>query len=547
MRRILPCLLSLAAGCSVGGGALPEAPRISDELRALGGHTFPITTVSEAAQDWFDRGLAWCYGFHHAEAMRCFDAALAADPNCAMAHWGMAYAAGPHINNMEMSPESAERANRHAQQATRLAAAASPLERALIAAISARYEWPAPDQRRRLDEAYAEGMRRAYEQFGEHPDVASLFAESLMDLRPWDLWREDGSPQPETPEILATLERAMQSWPQHPQANHLYVHAVEASRDPARALPAAARLIDLAPSIGHLQHMPAHVYLRVGRYEDAVAANRRGIAADLALVARTGREGFYEVYRAHNYHFLAYAAMFSGDEQEAIAAAREMTRELPADVVRAMPEVLEFFLAVPLHVLVRFGRWQAVLDEPEPPQWQKSHRAMWHYARGVSLAALGRVDEAVAERGAFTAAVQDVPEGWLVANNPTHDVLAIGAAFLEGEVAFRRGDHDVAFAALRRAVALDEALRYDEPWGWMMPPAHALGALLLEAGRVEEATAVYRADLVRHPENGWALQGLRECLERGGEPAAAAAVHARFRSAWQHATVSIEASCFCRK
>lgn len=547
MQRCALWLSFALAGCAIRDAGTPADPAISTELRALGGHTFRVTTANAAAQDWFDRGLAWCYGFHHEEAKRCFRAALAADPDCAMAHWGLAYASGPHINNMEMSPEAARLAHENAQRAVARRMLASPVERALIDAIAARYTWPAPAERRALDEAYAAAMAKAYALFGEHPDVGSLYAESLMDLRPWDLWREDGSPQPETPTILAALERVMASCPRHPQANHLYIHAVEASRTPGRALPAANRLRGLAPAIGHLQHMPAHIDIRLGRYEAAVEANRQGIAADLAVVARTGREGFYEIYRAHNYHFLAYAAMFAGNEAEAIAAARELTRELPADVVRAMPEFLEFYVAVPLHVLVRFGRWDAILAEPRPPEWQHSHRAMWHYARGVALAALGRVDEAVLERSAFDAAAEVVPAEWMAGNNPTRTVLAIGAKFLEGEVEFRRGNHDVAFAALRRAVALDEALRYDEPWGWMMPPAHALGALLLEAGRVAEARSVYEGDLRRHPENGWALQGLRECLQRTGASTAAAAVDDRFRTAWRHATVEIAASCFCRQ
>lgn len=537
-------LFAFLAACSSpqtdGQGAVPG-------LAELGGNHFAITTKSPIAQDHFDQGLAWCYGFHHAEATRCFGLAVAADPDCAMAHWGLAYAAGPHINNMEMSPESAQSAFTNAQRAKELAAGASPLERALIDAIAARYVWPAPDDRKELDRAYATGMRKAYEQFGDHPDVGALFAESLMDLWPWNLYREDGSPQPDTLEIVAVLEKVIAAHPRHPQANHLYIHAVEASPDAARGVAAADRLRGLAPAIGHLQHMPAHAYLRVGRYEDAAEANRQGIAADLRTVARTGRVGFYELYRAHNYHFLAYAAMFTGNEQEAMSAAREMVRELPADVVQQMPAFLEAFLAVPLHVLVRFGRWQEVLDEPAPAEWQKSCIAFQHYARGVALAALGRVDEAVAEREAFTAAAAAVPAEWTVGNNPTSTILGIGAAFLEGEVEFRRGNHDVAFAALRRAVAMDETLRYDEPWGWMMPPSHALGALLLEAGHVEDAKGVYLADLRRHPENGWALQGLAECQERAGATAEAAATRQRFAAAWQNATVRIEASCFCRR
>lgn len=549
-RSILLFSLLVAACGSVSTPDRPDrgvvsAPTIP--LADLGGHHFAITAASPLAQRWFDQGLAWCYGFHHAEALRCFDAAIAADPDCAMAYWGKAYAAGPHINNMAMSPESAQQANADAQRARQLAANATPLERALIEAVVARYAWPAPEDRKQLDEAYAAGMRRAYERHGAHPDVAALFAESLMNLWPWDLWQEDGKPQPDTLEILAVLEKVMAAHPQHPQANHLYIHAVEASPAPERAVTSGERLRELAPAIGHLTHMPAHAFLRVGRYEDAAEANRRGIAADLATVARTGRSGFYEIYRAHNYHFLAYAAMFTGEADEAMTAARQLLRELPMEVVREMPQFLEAFLAVPYHVLVRFGRWQEMLAEPKPEAWQKSRLAFWHYGRGVALAALGRVDEARAERDAYRAAVADVPADWTIGNNPLPTVLAIGDAFLDGEVEFRAGDHERAFASLRLAAERDDALRYDEPWGWMMPVRHGLGALLLEAGRIAEAEAVYRRDLDLHPENGWALRGLAECLQRRGLASEAAAVGARFEAAWCHASAPIEASCFCRR
>jgi tetratricopeptide (TPR) repeat protein len=544
----IPHILSLVvlAACS-SPGAGPDPALSAPGLSQLGGHGFPITTSSPEAQQRFDEGLAWCYGFHHGEALRCFRAAAAADPECAMAYWGMAYAAGPHINNMGMTPEAAQQAHADAQRARELAPRAGSLERALIDAIVVRYAWPAPEDRKDLDRAYADAMRTAYRAHGSHPDVAALFAEALMDLRPWDLWQADGSPQPETPEILAVLERLLQTHPAHPQANHLYIHAVEASPEPGRAVAAAERLRNLAPAIGHLVHMPAHTFLRVGRYEDAAEANRRGIAADLRIVERTGRTGFYEIYRAHNYHFLAYACMFTGRADEAIAASRDLVRELPIEVVREMPAFLEGFLAVPYHALVRFGRWEEMLAEPEPEAWQKSRRAVYHYGRGIALAALGRVAEAKREREVFRAAVADVPEDWMLSNNPLRTVLAVGDAFLDGEVEFRAGNHEAAFAALRLAVERDEALRYDEPWGWMMPARHGLGALLLEAGRIEEAEAVYRKDLELHAENGWALRGLAECLQRRGAADEAVATEARFRAAWRNASVSIEASCYCRR
>ena len=542
MRNLLPVVLLLAA-CSTPGPA-PTAPPTA---AALGGVHFPITTAVPGVQELFNQGLAWCYAFHHDEALRCFGAAAAADPRCAMAQWGLAYAAGPHINNMAMTPELAERAHAAATRAATLAAAATPVEQALITAIGTRYTWPAPADRAALDRAYADAMRTVYRAHGAHADVAALFAEALMDLRPWDLWRADGTPQPETPEILAVLEALLAAHPHHPQACHLTIHAVEASPQPERAVAAAERLRTLAPAAGHLVHMPSHTFLRVGRYEEAAAANRGGIAADLRIVARTGRQGFYEVYRAHNFHFLAYAAMFAGRDTEAIAAAGQMVAELPRDVVQQLAPFLETFLAVPYEVLLRFGRWQELLDQPEPEAWRKGSRALWRCSRAVAFAALGRLDEARAERDRFAAAIADVPADWTFGNNPVRALLAVGEAFADGEIAFRAGDHEAAFVALRLAVQRNDALRYDEPWGWMVPPRHALGALLLEAGRVAEAEAVYREDLRRLPENGWSLHGLAECCRRQGRTSEAATLEQRFARAWQHATVAIHGSCLCRQ
>lgn len=493
------------------------------------------------------QGLGWCYGFHHEEALRCFAAAAEADPGCAMAQWGLAYAAGPHINNMAMSPEAAERAHQAASRGLALAASASLREQALLAAIARRYAMPPPEDRSELDRDYAAAMREVYSSFGSDPDIAALFAESLMNLRPWDLWQQDGSPQPGTPEILEVLEKLLSKYPEHPQANHLYIHAVEASMQPERALAAAERLGGLAPAAGHLVHMPSHIFIRVGRYEDAAAANRAAIQVDHRIVHRTGREGFYELYRAHNFHFLVYAAMFAGRDAEAIVTADQLVRELPEEVVKAMPEFLEGFLGVPIHARVRFGRWDELLAMPEPPQWQLGTRAMWHYGRGVALASRGEVDAASRELTSYEAACALVPESWTIGNNGARTVLAIGRDFLEGEIAFRKGDPISAFAALRRATARYDELRYDEPWSWMMPPRHALGALLLDAGEATTAAAVYRQDLLMHPENGWALHGLAEAQRRLGQAADAAITLARFQAVWRHATTPIQASCFCRR
>ncbi len=538
-RAALGALTLLLSAC-VG----PRSP-VADRAPAS---TLRVTSASPLAQARFDEGLTWCFAFHHAEATRCFQELLAADPGCAMGHWGLAYAAGPHINNMEMSEEGARQAHEHAHAALARAAGASAVERALIGALVARYAWPAPADRAALDQAYADAMRSVYGAHGDDPDVAALYAESLMDLHPWDLYTQEGDAKPWTGEIVAVLERLLAAHPDHPQGCHLYIHAVEASREPGRALPAADRLRTRVPWAGHLVHMPSHVDIRTGRYAEAAAANQRGIDADLAVVARTGRDGFYEVYRAHNFHFLAYAAMFGGRERVALDAARRLTEELPAELVAAMPQFLDAFMPTPLHVLVRFGRWDAILAEPEPPAHLPYSRALWRYARGIALANLDRPAEAEAERQAFRVAAAAVPAEFLVGNNSCAAVLDVGRAVLDGEVLYRAGRVEEGLAALREGVRLDETLRYDEPWGWMMPAAHPLGALLFEAGRSAEAEAVYRDDLERHPNNGWSLKGLERCLAaRGDAEAERRRVAAEFRRAWQGADVRIEASCMCAR
>jgi tetratricopeptide (TPR) repeat protein len=512
----------------------------------LGGFHRPVTTEFPAAQEWFDRGLLACYAFNHDESIRCFEAALAEDPGLAMAWWGIAYARGPHINNPLPDPAEIEAAVLALKEAEARADAAAPVERALIAALAMRYASPPPEDRAPLDQAYAEAMRAVHAAHPDDADVLPLFAEALMNLHPWDLWVA-GVAQPWTGEILALLEAALQRSPRHPLANHLYIHAVEASPTPEKGLAAANLLRTLAPESGHLLHMPAHIDVRIGDYAAAIEANRRAIAADERHVARRGRGGLYDIYRAHNHHFLAYAAMFDGQSKVAIEAARAVPRAISPELLEAAPDFTEGLLAAPLHALVRFGRWEEILAEPAPPAGHVVTTAFWNYARGVALASLGRVEESAAALGAFDLARVAVPESRLIGNNTALAVLEVARPMLEGELEYRRGNHDVAFARLRDAVRLDDALRYDEPWGWMQPVRHALGALFLEQGRVEEAEAVYREDLSRNPANGWSLHGLAECLKRRGADEEAAETEARFHEVWARADVTIAASCFCRR
>ncbi|MGQ0721890.1 MAG: tetratricopeptide repeat protein [Candidatus Eiseniibacteriota bacterium] len=536
-------LALVLAGAAAGRADEAPPPR----FEGLGPSGRTITTKSPEAQRWFDQGLGFYWGFHHEEAIRSFDAALRYDPTCAMAYWGKALSLGPNINNTAMDAAASEAAWDNVRGAVEQSGKCSPTERDLIRALATRYADPAPEDRSTLDRAYADAMRAVYEAHSDDADVAALFAESLMDLRPWDLWSSNGEPRPETPEILSTLEAGLRLRPDHPGLNHFYVHSCEASPEPGRALAAADRLRNLCPGAGHLVHMPSHIDIRLGHYDDAIVANQRAVAADLDYLAKGGVSGFYTLYRAHNYHYIAYASMFAGRKATAMQAARDLTQQLHPDVVRRYRDVLDGFLATPVHVMIRFGQWEELLAEPAPPDDVPVTAAFWRYGRTVALAALGRVEEGAAELAKLREAAERVPETAYIGNNPARVVLDVGLPFAEGELTYRRGNVERAFELLRIAVERDDALKYDEPWGWMEPVRHALGALLLEQGRLEEAEAVYREDLRIHPNNGWALHGLAECLRRSGRAEEAARTEGLFRVAWKDADVVIAASCYCRK
>lgn len=543
LRLLCTSVLSLAvlAGCS---STPHDAPWSTSEL---GQYHRKVSTDSPAAQRWFDQGLVLCFAFDHEVARDSFAKAAEADPNCAMAYWGRAYAYGPHINNPAMDEDSSRNAVDEINKALAHLEHASPVERDLIQALAKRYAWPAPADRRELDLAYSDAMREVARKHPGDDDVATLYAESLMDLRPWDLWSAEGEPRPETPQVIAELERVLARTPDHPGAAHFFIHTMEASPEPQRAVPAANVLRKRVPGSSHLVHMPAHIDIRVGNYVGAIEANRAATRADRKRVERAGAGGFYAIYRAHNYHFLMWSAMFDGQRAVALRAARDVVEQMPMDVVREMPQFLEGFLASPYHAMVRFGMWNEVLAEPQPADELFGTLATWRYARALALGALGRVDEAAAEQRLFDAACERVPEDYTVGNNTYRAVLAVARDMVAGEIAYRRGEFDAAFAHLRSAVAKDDALRYDEPWGWVQPARHALGALLLEQGRLEEAEQVYRTDLARHPNNGWSLHGLAECLRRAGRDSEARKLDAAFSKAWARSDIRLQASCFCAR
>jgi tetratricopeptide (TPR) repeat protein len=542
---IAACLISIAliSGCRTADRA--DATSSGARLyKGLDRYHWPMRTSSSEAQRWFDQGVQLLYGFNHDEAIRSFHAAASHDPNSPMPWWGIAYAWGMNINRPMMTDDRWRAAWEAARNAEERLDGAPTLEAALVRAISARYAWPPPAEQRTLDEAYAAAMESVWKRFPRNPDIAALYAESLMDLQPWDYWTADGEPKGRIDDIVSVLESALARHPDHPGLCHLYIHAMEAAR-PEKAVAAADRLADRVPGSGHLVHMPSHIYVRTGRYADAADANVRAIAADRAYFRLAPEPDYYWGYYAHNLHFLAFSSMMESRYEEAMRAARDLEREIPEWYLRQYGGFIEGVMPTIYHVMIRFGRWEDILAEPQRPEYRLVSRAVHHYARGIALSALGRTAEARAEVDRFEEAVAEVPEDWWVFNNRVHQVLPIARAMLEGELAFREGRHDEAFAALRRGVAAEDALVYDEPPAWMLPVRHALGALLMSAGRYEEAETVYREDLRRNAENGWSLLGLREALAAQRRSGEAPALQSRLAAAWKRADVAPTSSCFC--
>ncbi|HRP61785.1 MAG TPA: hypothetical protein PK400_00655 [Phycisphaerales bacterium] len=511
----------------------------------FGNYSREISTKSPLAQRWFDQGLQLLYGFNHDEAIRSFSMAAQADPDCAMAWWGVAYAYGLHINNPEMGEEESRQAWLAAQRAKARLRHASPIEQTLILAIQERYAWPVPEDRRPLDEAYAEAMRKAWLAHPDDADIGALYAESLMNLQPWDLWTHDGEPKGRTLEIVQVLEDVMRLNQNHPGANHFYIHAVEASLTPERALPAADRLAHLVPGSGHLVHMPSHIYIRTGRYAQAAESNERAIAVDEAYFSVAPPPRFYSLYFLHNIHFLAYASMMEGRYEAAIGAARKIEDRVPESFLREYVTIADGLMPAALHVMIRFGKWLDILDEPEPESYRLMSRVQRHYARAVAFAALGRTEQAANEIAAFDALAMQVDDSWFVGNNPASSVLAISRRVAAAELLYREMRFDEAFALLREAVVLEEKLAYDEPPGWMQPVRHALGALLLAEGHADEAEQVYRDDLARHPNNCWALLGLSQSLMAQARNDEVVRLEPEVRRAWARADVVPKASCYC--
>jgi tetratricopeptide (TPR) repeat protein len=540
----------------------------------LGSHSRRISTSSADAQLWFDRGLIWAFAFNHEEAVHCFEQALAADPHCAMAHWGVAYSIGPYYNKQWVRFDAADLGNTlsaaHAAmtRAVDCLDSATAPEQALINALRARYPQAQPvADMDAWNDAYADAMRGVYQQFPDDLDVCTLFADALMNRTPWALWDlASGAPADgaDTLEAVAVIERGLAAMPPaapHPGLLHVYIHLMEMSPYPERALRAADGLRELVPGAGHLLHMATHIDAQCGLYADVVRSNRAAARADKAYSNYAGEMNFHALSRAHNFHFMLYGAMFAGQYAAAEEAAQGLLSTIPEALLRVhsppMADWLEGYVAMAVHAEIRFGHWREILALPLPQDRALycTTTAMLHYARTLAHAVLGDVVAATAEREIFLSAVATVPASRMVFNNSCQDILAVARAMLEGELEYRKENFDTAFEHLRRAVQLSDEMPYDEPWGWMQPARHALGALLLEQGRVHEAEAEYRADLglddslfraCRHLDNVWSLHGYHECLQRLGKSEEAQALAPRLAVALARADVPIKASCLCR-
>jgi len=542
--RVALILLAVLALSHVRPALGAEGKPIGPLLEGMGTHHHPITTEDPMVQRYFDQGLVLAYGFNHAEAARSFREAVRRDPECASCYWGLSYVLGPNINSM-MNAEDLPEAWKALQKAVALVDDASEPEQAYIRALETRYTKELPDDRSHLDVAYADAMREVARRYPKDTDAGTLLAEALMDTTPWDYWREDGKPKPETKEILETLTAVLDQDPNHPGANHLYIHIVEAQH-PEMAMEMADRLGSLVPGAGHLVHMPSHIYIRLGRYHDASVANQKAIEADDDYITACRKQGLYPVmYMPHNHHFLWAAATIEGRSELAISAAREIARNQDLEVAR-QPELtsLQHYWITPVYALTRFGKWEAILDEPAPPDDLVYPLGVWHYARGLALTRLGRLDEAKAELARVTEIAGD-PELELVTVwdlNTTDNLIAIAREVLSGEIAGARGDYETAIRHLEAGVELEDDLVYDEPPTWHAPVRLNLGAVLLAAGQPAAAEKIYRENLETFPDNGWALLGLEQSLEAQGKTDEARTVAAQFEKAWQHADFELASS-----
>ncbi|MDO8433684.1 MAG: hypothetical protein Q7S58_14865 [Candidatus Binatus sp.] len=537
------CDSSPVAPASPAAASSPSADSRHEPIfDGLGHLHHSVTTNSPLAQKYFDQGLTFIYAFNHDEAAGSFKEAAQRDPDMAMAYWGIALSLGPNINLPE-DDERGKAAYEAIQKARSLEPKVSEPERAYIEALAQRY---AADGKMTdaLQTAYANAMRDVAKKYPDDPDAGVLFAESMMDLHPWNLWTPDGKPVPGTEEIVATLEGVMAKYPDHMGANHYYIHAVEASPNPGRALPAADRLGPIVPASGHLVHMPSHIYIRTGDYQNSAMANERAIKADRVYIRERNPKGVYPLmYYPHNIQFLWASCMMQGNSKCAFKASHDL------DVVSYSPESLQMIHSMPMGEFTlpsryfteaRFGKWDAILKEPAPSSEFTYLTGVWHYARGLAFVAKKKFDQAEQERKQLEAIVAATPADRIVGFNSAKKLLELGSETLAGEIAAAQGKHDDAIAQLRAAVAIQDTLTYEEPPPWYYPVRETLGMELIAAGKPSDAEQVFRDDLARNPENGWSLAGLEACLTaRNADDASQ--VQDRFKKAWAHADVKAPA------
>jgi tetratricopeptide (TPR) repeat protein len=514
----------------------------------LGTHHYPISTSVPDAQRYFDQGLILAFGFNHSEAARSFREAYRLDPNCALCYWGEALVLGPNIN-APMDATVVPQAYKSVQKSQTLANSATEKEQALISALAKRYSKTAPTNRSPLDEAYATEMRGVARRFPGDAVIAALFAESLMDLHPWNFWTKQGEAQPWTAEIVATLERALEIDANNPLANHLYIHAMEASPYASKAIFSAQRLPSLVPGSGHLVHMPAHIYIRVGRYRDAILANQRAVKIDQGYLSHAHAESIYTIaYVPHNYHFLWAAAIKTGQKQLASKAAADAAAQVKPEMMRepGFSGTLQHFYTIPLFTKALFGEWDAILMESAPTSGLLYPTGVWHYARGLALLRKDKPDESARELEKLERITKDpaIAKLTIFDLNPVTQILQIASEMLRGELAAQKKDYDKAVSHLQRAIELEDGLNYTEPKDWYLPPRQVLGAILLETGQAGKAEQAYRQDLVYHPQNGWSLFGLALSLREQGKNREADSVNLQFEEVWGDADVTLTGSRF---